>query len=261
MAERNYPSPVLTETLKWEGGKVDDPRDPGGRTNQGVTQATFDAWCKGRGVAKRSVYAMTEAERDAIYRVNFWAAVGGDKLADGVDLAGFDYGVNSGPARAKKAIAAVAGLADAAAAVKAICAARRSFLTGLRKAAFEKGWMNRVASIESTGVKMALNTRIGVAPSAAPAPGVAAQLDTHAKTAAAKAKAQTRAAQAVGASSAAGTATQVTPASTVHMPALAVVSILVAIASLIAVLLWRRAHERARADAYAALAQTAGKEA
>ncbi|MCW6509841.1 glycosyl hydrolase 108 family protein [Lichenifustis flavocetrariae] len=261
MAERNYPAPVLTETLKWEGGRVDDPRDPGGRTNQGVTQATYDAWCKGCHAPVRSVYAMTAAERDAIYRTGFWAKVGGDGLPDGVDLAGFDYGVNSGPARALKALKAVAGMADGAAAVKAVCAARLSFLHGLRKAAFEKGWTRRVAAIEAAGVKMALNARIGTPPAAAPTPGVAAQLQTHAKVAADKAKAQTRTVQTAMAWGAAGTATQVAPTPALHISlvALGIAGVVLAVA--IAVLLWRRAHAQARADAYSALAQTAAKDA
>jgi lysozyme family protein len=37
----SYLSPQLQQalrfTLQWEGGYVDDPRDPGGATNKGVT--------------------------------------------------------------------------------------------------------------------------------------------------------------------------------------------------------------------------------
>ena len=35
---------ALTFVLRWEGGYVDHPADPGGATNYGVTQRTYDAW-------------------------------------------------------------------------------------------------------------------------------------------------------------------------------------------------------------------------
>jgi lysozyme family protein len=37
--KENYPQ-ALKQVLKYEGGKVDDPRDPGGRTAFGITQDT-----------------------------------------------------------------------------------------------------------------------------------------------------------------------------------------------------------------------------
>jgi len=41
------PSPefaaALPFVLRWEGGYVDHPDDPGGRTNKGVTQKTYDS--------------------------------------------------------------------------------------------------------------------------------------------------------------------------------------------------------------------------
>lgn len=35
--------PALKFVLRWEGGFVDHPDDPGGRTNKGVTQKVYDA--------------------------------------------------------------------------------------------------------------------------------------------------------------------------------------------------------------------------
>jgi lysozyme family protein len=35
--------PSLAFTLGFERGKVDHPKDPGGRTNRGITQRTYDA--------------------------------------------------------------------------------------------------------------------------------------------------------------------------------------------------------------------------
>ena len=39
-------SKALPRILVYEGGKVDNPRDPGGRTNKGVTQATFNSYLR-----------------------------------------------------------------------------------------------------------------------------------------------------------------------------------------------------------------------
>ena len=47
MTAENFQA-CLAFTLKYEGGKSNDPRDPGGRTMEGVTQATYDASHKKR---------------------------------------------------------------------------------------------------------------------------------------------------------------------------------------------------------------------
>ena len=44
---------------KWEKGKVDHPADPGGRTNNGITQANFNNWLKKLGKPQRDVFTMT----------------------------------------------------------------------------------------------------------------------------------------------------------------------------------------------------------
>jgi lysozyme family protein len=88
-------------TLKYEGGKSDDPRDPGGRTMEGVTQATYDAYQIKKELGRRDVYTMGAAERDEIYRHEYWDLVNGDGLRAGEDLCVFDFAVNSGVARAR----------------------------------------------------------------------------------------------------------------------------------------------------------------
>ena len=85
---------ALPRELVYEGGKVDDPRDPGGRTNQGVTQATYDAYRRTLGLASQDVYAMGDSERDAIYKGMYWDRDDGDALPVGLDFVVFDAGVN-----------------------------------------------------------------------------------------------------------------------------------------------------------------------
>jgi lysozyme family protein len=146
----------LAITLKWEGGDVNHPDDPGGKTRWGITQATYDAYRKSNHAATKSVFTMTKPEMLAIYKANYWDAVKGDTLAYGVDLATWDYGVNSGPSRARKTLLSVIG-GDNVSTVKKLCAARMSFVRGLKTfKTFGKGWSNRIADIEAKGVAMAL---------------------------------------------------------------------------------------------------------
>ncbi|WP_404927166.1 glycoside hydrolase family 108 protein [Mesorhizobium sp. ORM16] len=89
----------LAKVLAHEGGYVNHPADPGGPTNKGVTQRVYDGYRKGKGLAKRSVKSITMDEVGEIYDRQYWDAVKGDLLPDGVDYVVFDGGVNSGPGR------------------------------------------------------------------------------------------------------------------------------------------------------------------
>jgi lysozyme family protein len=143
-------------TLKWEGGDSDNKADPGGKTRWGVTQVRYDEFRKSKGFPAKSVFTMDHSEMLEIYKTGYWDAVSGDTLPLGVDLAVWDYGVNSGPARANSTLRAVKST-DAVAVVKELCAKRMSFLQGLKTfKSFGKGWSNRVADIEAKGVAMAL---------------------------------------------------------------------------------------------------------
>ena len=92
----------LPVILAAEGGKVDDPRDPGGRTQSGHHQTVFDAYLTRRGRKPRDVYTMTDAERDAIYRAQYWDAIRGDDLPAGISACRVRRGRELDPARAAK---------------------------------------------------------------------------------------------------------------------------------------------------------------
>jgi lysozyme family protein len=151
----NYEA-CLAITLKLEGGDVNHPADPGGKTRWGITQATYDAWRASQRLAKRSVFEMRRDEMLAIYKANYWNTVGGDDLKAGVDLATWDYGVNSGPSRALKALRSLPTTLSPVDTIKRLCAQRMGFVQGLKTwKTFGKGWSRRVATIEANGVKMA----------------------------------------------------------------------------------------------------------
>jgi len=189
MTAANYPR-CLQITLKLEGGDVDHPQDPGGKTRWGITHKTYDAWRKAQGLKTRSVFEMTKTEMMAIYKTEFWDRVKGDLLAMGVDLCVWDYGVNSGPSRALKAFNAAQQGDGPVPLIKRICARRLKFVQGLKTwKTFGKGWTRRISTIEAEALIMAGQT--------------AKDLAREAKAAAQTSKTQTKAATGAGAGSAA----------------------------------------------------------
>lgn len=99
--KENYSRAMKIE-LTFEGGKDDDPIDPGGRTNQGVIQREFSAWLLRSGKTPRDVFTMTDAERDAIYYQNYGAKIHFDELPPGVDVVMLDGAINSGVSQSIK---------------------------------------------------------------------------------------------------------------------------------------------------------------
>lgn len=168
---------ALKAVLVHEGGKVDHPKDPGGRTNQGVIQRVYDGYRKRQGKKPQDVYLMTNQERDDIYRRQYWDAVQGDELPAGVDYVVFDGAVNSGPSQSIKwlqralrmnVVDGVLGQATLAAAnahpdpdmlVADICKRRMAFLQALKTwGTFGKGWTRRVDGVKKLGQAWAMGS-------------------------------------------------------------------------------------------------------
>ena len=82
-----------------EGGYVDNPADPGGATNLGVTFATLKAWRK-TSITKQDVKDLTKEEATAIYHAWYWSDAWCEALPPGVDLLTYDVAVNAGVGRA-----------------------------------------------------------------------------------------------------------------------------------------------------------------
>lgn len=162
----NFPA-SLAHVLASEGGFVDNPHDPGGATDEGVTQHQYDLWRTAKGLSTRSVKFIDPNEVEAIYRGSYWNAVDGDQLPSGVDYCVFDWSVLAGPHRAIEhlqqavgttpdgiigpaTLAAVAA-ADPLRVINGVCAERLAYLKtrpGWRY--FGDGWSNRVNSVEIT---------------------------------------------------------------------------------------------------------------
>lgn len=172
---------ALPRVLAHEGGKVDDPHDPGGRTNQGVTQAVYSAYRQRIGVGARDVWDMQASERDHIYRDQYWNACHCDQLPNGVDYVVFDGAVNSGVSRSSKWLQQALGvspdghigsvtlaatqIADVPELIDEICDIRLVFLKSLKTwPRYGKGWSSRVAGVRAVGKAWSSKEPVSVAP-------------------------------------------------------------------------------------------------
>jgi lysozyme family protein len=69
--------------LRFEGGYVDDPEDPGGETNKGVTMATFREWSHqllGIDPTSDNLKSLTDAQAGIIYKARYWDGIRGDAV-------------------------------------------------------------------------------------------------------------------------------------------------------------------------------------
>jgi lysozyme family protein len=150
---------ALKFTLQWEGGFANDPRDPGGATNMGITIATLSHEL-GRPatigeVIDLSRTAAGRARVADIYRKKYWNTIGGNRLPPGIDLLAFDIAVNSGPGRALQWLDATHNLTPVER-LHALDKKRRGFWRHLKIfARFGSGWFRREDACLALALKLA----------------------------------------------------------------------------------------------------------
>lgn len=168
----------LTEVLQHEGSYVNDPQDPGGRTNLGVTQAVYEAWV-GHKVTEQIMRKLTPALVRPLYKKKYWDVVRADELPIGIDLHVFDFAVNAGPKRAVRLLQRAIGLPveqqDGVAGPRTVAAtveygkahglrnliqkyddAREAYYRQLPHfPRFGRGWLRRVAEVTAEALRMA----------------------------------------------------------------------------------------------------------
>lgn len=138
---------ALGFTLTWEGGYSDHPADPGGATNYGVTQRTYDRWRLKHGLPARPVREIEEHEVVSIYRSEYWELSGASEVGGAFGAVLFDSAVNSGVARARRWAEQAAG--D----WRELLAIRLAFLAGLTGwVTFGRGWARRIAALAQVAV-------------------------------------------------------------------------------------------------------------
>ena len=161
----------LALVLKHEGGYVNNPRDPGGMTNLGVTKKVWEEWV-GHSVDEAAMRALGPADVAPLYKKNYWDKIRGNDLPLGVDYACFDLAVNSGTGRAARILQACCGVNQDGAIGPAtltavekqspmdlaqqICENRLEFLQALPTwTTFGRGWGRRVDEVKKVAMDMA----------------------------------------------------------------------------------------------------------
>lgn len=172
--DRNFQR-ALSLVLKHEGGWADNPKDPGGATMRGVTIGTFRRYVKPN-ATKDDLRKITDQQIATVYRRQFWDAVSGAELPDGIDYAVFDFAVNSGPTRAAQYLQNVVGVTQdgkiGPATIKAtkavlpatvihrLCDERLAFMKRIKSKGtllwdtFGKGWDRRVKEVRAEALSL-----------------------------------------------------------------------------------------------------------
>jgi lysozyme family protein len=132
---------AVTNVLQSEGGYVNHPADPGGATNLGVTQRTFDGWRDSKGRPREDVRLLTRDEAVEIYRERYWNPLP-QGLADDLRYMAFDSAVNHGLSRATGWLGTHTSLTP-------YTANRLRFYASLSTwPDFGRGWTRRVAHVQ-----------------------------------------------------------------------------------------------------------------
>jgi lysozyme family protein len=163
----------LELVLKHEGGYVDHPKDPGGRTNLGVTQRVWEEWV-GHEVDEKAMRALTPAIVAPMYEMKYWRTSYCEKLPRGLDLLVFSMAVNAGSGRSVKLLQDAIGVvadgiigprtmarineANVETLIDKFSEARRAYYRGLKLfPVFGKGWLNRTDKERLEALDMAKN--------------------------------------------------------------------------------------------------------
>lgn len=83
-------------TLRFEGGYVNHPNDPGGETNRGITKGTLQRAYSCKLVNHCSVRDITREDAENIYQALYWNPCCADKIPEPLCTFHFDAAVNHG---------------------------------------------------------------------------------------------------------------------------------------------------------------------
>ena len=127
---------ALNFTLKWEGGYVNDPKDPGGETNFGISKRAYP---------NEDIKNLTRERARDIYIRDYWNPLVCSSRDRSMGIAVFDSAVNCGVAR-------VMVWLDGAETWEQLLQCRRNYYQDLvkRRPALKrylKGWLNRLDAL------------------------------------------------------------------------------------------------------------------
>jgi lysozyme family protein len=164
----------LDLVLKSEGGYVNNPADPGGMTNLGVTKRVWEEYT-GHASDEKEMRSLTPEKVAPLYEQKYWRPCYGEVLPRGLDFVVFSMGVNAGPGRAVKLLQQSIGClsdgiigpatrslilgSDSTTLIAKFSEARREYYRSLKTfPIFGKGWLARVDKEESEALNLAKNS-------------------------------------------------------------------------------------------------------
>jgi len=161
----------LDLVLKSEGGWVNNPADPGGETNLGVTKRVWEEYV---GHAVQSLKKLTKDDVAPLYELKYWRPCYCEVLPRGLDFVVFSMGVNAGPGRSVKLLQQSIGCvpdgvigprtrelisaSNSANLIAKFSETRREYYRSLKTfPIFGKGWVARVDREEQEALDMTKN--------------------------------------------------------------------------------------------------------
>ena len=161
----------LDLVLKSEGGWVNNPNDPGGETNLGVTKRVWEEWV---GHPVESLKKLSKDDVAPLYEQKYWRPCYGEVLPRGLDLVVFSMAINAGPGRSVKLLQSSIGCvpdgiigprtrgliseSNTANLISKFSESRREYYRSLKTfPIFGRGWLARVDREESEALQMAKN--------------------------------------------------------------------------------------------------------
>jgi lysozyme family protein len=145
---------IIDRVLSSEGGYVNNPADPGGETQWGISKRAYP---------NLDIKGLTRGQAVIIYKRDFWVPIGGDSFPQVLGFQLLDFAVNSGISTAIRKLQTATGVADdghwgpisaAKAAATSPAALTFNFLAErldfMRKLSvwpsFSSGWAGRIAT-------------------------------------------------------------------------------------------------------------------
>jgi len=161
----------LELVLKSEGGWVNNPNDPGGETNLGVTKRVWEEYV---GHPVESLKNLTKEDVAPLYEQKYWRPTYCEVLPRGLSLLIFSMGINAGSGRGVKLLQSCIGCvadgvigprtmeliksANVADLIQKYSDARRDYYKSLKTfPIFGRGWLSRVDREEQEALGMAKN--------------------------------------------------------------------------------------------------------
>jgi len=160
--------------IKSEGGYVWDKDDAGGETNLGVTKQAWSEFLK-RPIQDGEMKKLTVSDVKPFYKQIYWDSIKCDDLPSGLDYVVFDFGINAGTKKSAKFLQRVVGAVEDGSVgpatlqlvktievpllIKTFTELKENFYNSIVQnnpvqEKFFKGWMNRVASVQTTAESM-----------------------------------------------------------------------------------------------------------